>query len=101
MPELAKHAQIFELQSSLLEDGVTEALLRECAVWFRPSHLRDIVIERSEAESVCGWPACRNSLPSWALTAPLVFDLPDGEESGRFCGKTCMTVSSRLVFCYR
>lgn len=89
------HSQIFELQSSLLEDGVvTEAVLRECSVWFRPSHLQDIVIERSEAEGTCGWPGCGNSLPSWRLAAPMVFDLSDGEQLGRFCDRACMAVSS-------
>lgn len=84
--------QIFELQSSLLEDGVSEALLRECAAWFRPSDLEQIVIERSEAEGRCAWPPCLNSLPAWRLAAPLVFDLPEGEQLGRFCGRACMAV---------
>lgn len=48
--------QIFELQSCLLSEDagiVDETLLRECATWFRPQHLQDIVIERSEAEGRC------------------------------------------------
>lgn len=48
--------QIFELQSCLLSEdagAVDEALLRECAAWFRPQHLQDIVVERSEAEGRC------------------------------------------------
>lgn len=85
-------SQIFELQCSLLEDGVTDALLRECAIWFRPSHLQDIIIERSEAEALCGWPACRNPLHTWAKTATLVFEVPGGENSARFCGKACAAV---------
>ena len=57
--------QIFELQSLLLSEdagAIDEALLRECAAWFRPQHLQDIVIERSEAEGRCvvdGRPAPR------------------------------------------
>ncbi|CAM9152023.1 unnamed protein product [Ectocarpus sp. 4 AP-2014] len=86
-------SKIFELQSSLLAEDVgeiDEALLRECAAWFCPQHLQDIVIERSEAEGRCGWPGCGNKLPSWRLAAPLVFDLPEGEQLGRFCERSCM-----------
>lgn len=90
--------QIFELQSALLEEGVTEALLHECALWFRPKHLQDIVTERSEAESICGWPGCRNPLPSWGLAAARVFHGPDGVESGRFCYKACMAVGVLLFW---
>ncbi|CAM9976587.1 unnamed protein product, partial [Scytosiphon promiscuus] len=86
-------SKIFELQSALLSEdagAVDEALLRECAVWFRPQHVQDIVIERSEAEGRCGWPGCSNRLPSWRLAAPMVFDLPEGEQLGRFCDRSCM-----------
>eukprot|EP00903_Cladosiphon_okamuranus_P014819 g13724.t1 len=86
-------SKIFELQSSLLSEdasAVDEALLRECAAWFRPQHLQDIVIERSEAEGRCGWPGCGKKLPPWRLAAPLVFDLPEGEQLGRFCERACM-----------
>ncbi|CAN0401306.1 unnamed protein product, partial [Ectocarpus sp. 12 AP-2014] len=86
-------SKIFQLQSSLLAEDVgeiDEALLRECATWFCPQHLQDIVIERSEAEGRCGWPGCSNKLPSWRLAAPLVFDLPEGEQLGRFCERSCM-----------
>lgn len=86
-------SKIFELQSSLLEEGVTEALLRECTVWFRPKHLEDIIIERSEAEGMCGWPGCRNLLPSWGLRARRVFNMLDEEVAGRFCTRACMAVS--------
>lgn len=41
----------------------------------------------------CGWPGCGKTLPSWRLAAPLVFDLPEGEQLGRFCERSCMVVS--------
>ena len=78
---------------------MTEALLAECAVYFRPAHLQDIVIERSEAESKCGWPVCGNALVlSRRLSShSLAFGLSDEEEPYRFCSRACMAVSGAFT----
>ena len=41
----------------------------------------------------CGWPGCGKKLPRWRLALPMVFDLPEGEQLGRFCERACMAVS--------
>ncbi|CAM9898429.1 unnamed protein product, partial [Choristocarpus tenellus] len=89
-------SQIFQLQSSLLEEDVTWERLRECVVWFLPSHLEDIIIEKSEAEGICGWPLCRTSLSAWERGKYRIvvneMKIMDREENAwRYCSETCMS----------
>lgn len=96
--QLQAARKVFELQPQLLQDDVTAAYLRKCALLFQPRHYDEMVEERATMR-MCGYPLCKNRLlrtPGETRHQhgidPVRRRIYDAKELAQFCSVQCFKV---------
>ncbi|CAM9125741.1 unnamed protein product [Chrysoparadoxa australica] len=93
-------SHIYSLQESLLEEGVDQAHLENCAGWFKPEHYAAVVEERSN-DNRCGWPLCNGSLKRVSGLANLLLKQQEAEADLQwvkvYCSRKCLQSSTSFA----
>ncbi|EGG20165.1 hypothetical protein DFA_07285 [Cavenderia fasciculata] len=92
----------FEIQSYLIDISVSDAELKQYAIFLQPNHYDDIVLERAISK-LCGFPNCKNQIKPNQNTHKYIISTKDQKvydqsELSNYCSTDCLTKSKFYRF---